>query len=197
MKILCKPMGAFQTNCYIVVLKGGEIIIDPGVGATSWVLENVKKPKAILNTHGHFDHTWSNAELKQKLKIPLYVPRDDVFMITEDISNRGLTPSKPDVEYLPDEELEIAGEKIKFWHFAGHTPGCSSIQIENVLFSGDFLFKDSIGRSDFPYSNTRDMKRSILKVLNFKDDLIVYPGHGESTTLKAEQKNLPKWLNYI
>jgi glyoxylase-like metal-dependent hydrolase (beta-lactamase superfamily II) len=190
-------MGYYGTNCYIVFLENGEIIIDPGIGAYDWVVKNVKNPKAILNTHGHFDHIWSNKKLKDFFNIPIYAPKDDVFMIEKDSFGFGLETTNVDVKVGIDEKINIADEEIIFWTFAGHTPGCSALQIKNLLFSGDFLFKDSIGRVDFPYSNRGDMKKSILKILDFKDDLVIYPGHGESTTLKQEQKNLIGWLNYL
>ena len=81
MTILKRPMGEYQTNCYIVRIEDKEIIIDPGMGATQWVMANVTNPIAILNTHGHFDHVWSNQELKEKLNIPLYTPKGDVFLL--------------------------------------------------------------------------------------------------------------------
>lgn len=197
LKILSKPMGSFGTNCYVVFLNDGEVIIDPGVDATKWVLENVKNPKAILNTHGHFDHIWSNKELKDILNIPIYAPKDDVFMIEEDIFDYGLNTSIVDVKVGIDEKVVVANKEITFWTFSGHTPGCSALQIEDLLFSGDFIFKGSIGRVDFPYSNANNMKKSILKVLKFKNDFIIYPGHGESTTLNKERENLAAWLNYL
>jgi len=64
MEIKIQPMGATQTNCYIVTVEGKDFIIDPGMGATKWVLDNVTNPVAILNTHGHFDHVWSNKEVQ-------------------------------------------------------------------------------------------------------------------------------------
>ncbi len=81
MKILVKPMGAYQTNCYIVKMGGVELIIDPGVGATDWVLKRVKNPVAILNTHGHFDHVWSNRDLKRRdLNPNLLAQRETAFI---------------------------------------------------------------------------------------------------------------------
>lgn len=197
MQIKSNPMGDYQTNCYIVTNGEEDIIIDPGVGATSWVKSSVKNPVAILNTHGHFDHVWSNKELSEMFKIPIYCPKDDVFMLKDDIFDKGLTSSKADIEVKPDEEFLLCGLSVKFWHFPGHTPGCSAIEIQNALFSGDFIFKRSIGRVDFPYSSPDDMKDSINKVLGFKDNLDVYPGHGEATTLKEEQATLPAWLRFI
>lgn len=197
MQINFKSMGSYQTNCYIIYLEEGELIIDPGMGATDWVIQNVKNPLAILNTHGHFDHVWSNHELQEKLKIPLYCPKDDVFMLQFDPYSLGLTPSVPDVEVDGDEVYRFGATQVKYWYFPGHTPGCSAIEIEDALFSGDFIFKNSIGRVDFPYSNPEDMKQSIHKFLRFEKDLTLYPGHGEFSSVQKEQKNLPAWLTII
>ncbi|MDR0579958.1 MAG: MBL fold metallo-hydrolase [Campylobacteraceae bacterium] len=197
MRILSKPMGTFQTNCYIIFLPKGEIIIDPGIDATKWVESKVITPLAILNTHGHFDHVWSNHKLQESLKIPLYAPKKDVFMLQNDTFGYGMPSSKPDFEVDGDQKFDIGGEIVEFLHFPGHTPGCSVIRIKDAIFSGDFIFKNSIGRTDFPYSSPEDMKKSILKFLEFRGDLKVYPGHGESTSVKAEQKNLPSWLEYL
>lgn len=197
MKIFYAPMGSYQTNCYIVATEKGELIIDPGMGATSWVKEHTKNPIAILNTHGHFDHVWSNAELQEALQVPLYCPKEDIFMLQNDPSGFGVVPSFADVEVEGDEVFEFDDIVVKYWHFPGHTPGCSAIEIRDSFFSGDFIFKNSIGRVDFPYSSPALMRESIKKFLEFEKDLKVYPGHGESTTVKKEQKTLPAWLNYI
>ncbi|MDR1614315.1 MAG: MBL fold metallo-hydrolase [Campylobacteraceae bacterium] len=196
-KTVSKPMGVLETNCYIIWLPEGEIIIDPGMDAAEWVIENVQNPIAIFNTHGHFDHVWSNCELQTKLKIPLYTPKPDIFMLLNDPFGYGMDSSVPDFEVKEDEKFEIGGTEVEFLHFPGHTPGCSAIKIDGALFSGDFIFKNSIGRTDFPYSSPKDMKKSILKFLKIKENLKIYPGHGESTTVKAEQKSLPFWLNYL
>jgi len=197
MKILKHPMGSYQTNCYIVRIDGKEIIIDPGVDATSWVMENVTHPIAILNTHGHFDHVWSNQELKEKLNIPLYTPKGDVFLLTNSTWMPDLPPSLPDVQVDGDQTYILEGIEVKFHHFPGHCPGCSMIEIGDVMFSGDFLFQNSIGRYDFPYSSADDMKKSLEKMKLMPEDKILYPGHGESTTLFHEQRNVNYWLNRL
>ncbi|MEA1917963.1 MAG: MBL fold metallo-hydrolase [Campylobacterota bacterium] len=194
MEIKVKPMGMYQTNCYIVTVDEKDIVVDPGVDATNWVLQNVSNPIAILNTHGHFDHVWSNAELQEKLNIPLYTPKDDAPMLIASDYFPELPPSVPDVLVEPDEEIDIQGIKVKFHHFAGHCPGCSMIEIGDVMFSGDFIFKDSVGRYDFPYSSQADMKNSLEKFLTLEKDYVLYPGHGGATTIKDEQKNTPLWL---
>lgn len=197
MQVKVQPMGPYQTNCYIVSIDGKELIIDPGVGAVSWVLKNVKNPIAILNTHGHFDHVWSNKELKEKLNLPIYIPKDDVFMLENDPFNQGTPSSKADKIVQRDEVVDIDGIKVKFWYFAGHTPGCSVIEIEDSWFSGDFLFEGSIGRWDFPYSDGKEMIKSLKKVSNFKGNFKIYPGHGGSTTLAREMKYVPYWIEQV
>ena len=197
MEIKIQPMGATQTNCYIVTIDGKDIIIDPGMNATKWVLDNVSNPVAILNTHGHFDHVWSNAEVKKALNLPIYCPKEDIFMLSSDPLGQGTPKSTADYVVVGDERLNIEGITVNFRHFPGHTPGCSIIEIEDVWFSGDFLFEQSIGRWDFPASNGEDMIKSIEKALKIEEDYTVYPGHGLSTTLKAEQRVLPYWIEQV
>ena len=197
MTIKSAPMGPYQTNCYIVTIDKKDLIIDPGVGATSWVSKNTTNPIAILNTHGHFDHVWSNQELKEKFNIPIYCPKGDCFMLQNDPFSQGTPKSNADIEVKGDMQFNIENIKVSFHHFAGHTPGCSAIEIQDSLFSGDFIFQGSIGRVDFPYSNPNDMKKSINKVLKWTKDLKIYPGHGNSTSLNIEKKSLKNWLNYI
>lgn len=191
------PMGEYQTNCYIVTIKNKSIIIDPGVDALSWIKQNAKNPIAILNTHGHFDHVWSNKETKEFFNIPIYCPKDDTFMLSDDPFSQGTPKSIADFKVTHDEIVTLLDEEIKFHFFPGHTPGCSAISIQNHLFSGDFIFKGSIGRVDFPYSNPNDMKESLKKVLSYDKDYYIYPGHGDSTLLSQEKSSLNSWLNYL
>lgn len=197
MNIKIHPMGVYQTNCYILTINDKDIIIDPGVDAFDWVKENVKNPIAILNTHGHFDHVWSNNEIKQYFNIPIYCPKDDIFMLEDDPFSQGTPKSKADFIIKPNETIVLEGTDIIFHHFPGHTPGCSAIQINNDLFSGDFIFQGSIGRVDFPYSNPEHMKESLTKVLQWKENFTIYPGHGNSTNLSDEKSSLKAWINYI
>ena len=194
MNLQRKAMGEYQTNCYIVTLEGKDFIIDPGVGATSWVLQNVTNPVAILNTHGHFDHVWSNAELQKELNIPLYTPKDDLGFLSDSSWRPDLPASKPDVLVEPNQTLTIDEVEVTFHHYAGHTPGCSMIEINNTLFSGDFLFLHSIGRSDFPYSSQDDMRKSLERFKKFERNLPIFPGHGESTSVVEEQKYSDYWI---
>ena len=197
MKIISYPMGEYATNCYVVSLKDGDIIIDPGVDATQWVLSHIKKPVAILNTHGHFDHIWSNAQLKELLKIPLYCPKADAFMLNSVPFKKMVPPSTADIEIEPNSTITLANTKVKFLHFPGHSPGCSVIQIDDVWFSGDFIFENSIGRWDFKYSSQIDMLHSLKKALNVQGNFKIYPGHGPSTTFVKEKKSIPYWIDIV
>jgi glyoxylase-like metal-dependent hydrolase (beta-lactamase superfamily II) len=198
MDVIFKPMGPYQTNCYIISDGEHSIIIDPGISATGWVMENAKNPIAILNTHGHFDHVWSNQTLKEYFKIPLYTPEDDIFMLTQQQFDMDVPPSHADVIVKRDESFELAGFKFTFHHFPGHTPGNSMIEFENCFFSGDFIFNGGIGRTDFPFSSPDDMKKSIQKFLaNFSENKTIYPGHNDATDVNSAKSMLPQWLLYL
>ena len=197
MQIKVQPMGEYQTNCYIATIDGKDFIIDPGVGATEWVMDNVTNPIAILNTHGHFDHVWSNAELQKKLNIPLYTPKGDVMLLTTSSWMPNLPPSTPDVEVEPNQEFDFDGVKVKFRHFPGHCPGNSTIEIGDAMFSGDFIFERSIGRTDFPYSSPDDMRASLERFKQLDYDKTLYPGHGGTTTIKQEQQYADYWIGNL
>ena len=236
--VLCKPFGEYQTNCYLALNsnKKEALIIDPGIGASSWVIETLKNaqctPLAILNTHGHFDHVWSNAELLEHFKgIPLLCPYEDAFMLEQDCFSTGLPSSIPTLlvgasagEQICKKTANIdnLGRQNSFTYgdftatficYPGHTPGCSVIILthENcknstktpsnvlskgskVMFSGDFIFNRSIGRSDFPYSSHQAMQASLERFLSPQEEMLILPGHGPQTSILQEQNNIPFWL---
>lgn len=198
MQIIAKPCGAYATNCYIIKCEKGDFIIDAGQGAAEFIQKNATNPKAILCTHGHFDHIWDCAVLQKAFKIPLYIHEKDAFMLADPFET-GHAHAKADFLVSDEREFEVAGVKFRFLHFAGHTPGCCMIELvgENVAFSGDFLFKGTIGRYDFPYSSANLMKQSLEKAMLIKENWRLLPGHGSETTLHAEQANLGYWLNAL
>ena len=112
-----KPMGDYQTNCFIVTIDNKDIIIDPGVDALSWIKQNVTNPIAILNTHGHFDHIWSNQQIKEHYNIPIYCPLDDAFMLQDDPFLKGTPKSEADFLIKSDETIILADTEIIFHHF--------------------------------------------------------------------------------
>ena len=197
MQIQFQPMGQYQTNCYIVTINGKDFIVDPGVGATDWVMAHAKNPVAILNTHGHFDHVWSNAELQKLLQIPIIIHKDDAFFLEKEQFGINMPKSKPDLLVKDEEPLTIEEESIRFLHFPGHTPGSCVIDFGEFWCTGDFIFRGSIGRVDFPYSDPNAMKESLKRFKALEFDKILYPGHGEPTTIKEEQRHIDYWLRAI
>ena len=203
MKILQQSFGVYQTHCYVVDLPQGQFIIDPGEDAHQWVIAHCQKPIAILNTHGHFDHIWDNAKLQEHFEdIPLICHKLDAFLFFIDVFSLGLTPSRPTLlveSYKASQTLTLGGVEVTFHHFPGHTPGCCMIEIDGHIFSGDFIFYRSIGRSDFAYSNPDDMRESLLRFESLQDiaAMPLYPGHGEQTIARDEQANVKFWLTRI
>ncbi|RDU71235.1 MBL fold metallo-hydrolase [Helicobacter aurati] len=200
MEIVKHPFGEYATNAYLLKFGDFEFVVDPGYGSTEWILSHSSNLQAILITHGHFDHIWDTALLHQKTHARIYCPKQDAFMLESDCFHLGLTPCKADT-YIENNEstisLSIKGVDVHYWHFPGHTPGCSMIEIENCFFSGDFIFHNSIGRCDFPYSDVDSMKHSLRRFLKIDRDLEIYPGHGKNTMVKAEQQRIPAWIRYL
>ncbi len=194
MQILKKAFGEYVTNCYILKGERGDLVIDPGQGSFDWVMQNTGKIAAVLNTHGHFDHVYDDAKL-QRAGAKIYIHEDDAFMLRVDPFETMPESIEADVLIKGQEQsLEIAGFNVKFSLFAGHTPGSCMIEVDGVIFSGDVIFKGSIGRWDFPFSSGAQMRESLHKILQIKGDFTLYPGHGPNTSLAAERQNLKYFL---
>lgn len=194
MQILKRAFGEYVTNCYIVKGEQGDLVIDPGQGSFDWVMQNTGKIAAVLNTHGHFDHVYDDAKL-QRMGAKIYIHESDAFMLRADPFETMPEPIEADVLIKGQEQsLEIAGFNVKFSLFAGHTPGSCMIEVDGVIFSGDVIFKGSIGRWDFPFSSGEQMRESLHKILQIKGDFTLYPGHGANTSLQAERQNLKYFL---
>jgi len=197
MQILKKAFGEYVTNCYILKGEQGDLVIDPGQGSFDWVMQNTGKIAAVLNTHGHFDHVYDDAKL-QRTGAKIYIHEEDAFMLRVDPF--GTMPESIEADVLikgQEQSLEIAGFNVKFSLFAGHTPGSCMIEAGGVIFSGDVIFKGSIGRWDFPFSSGAQMRESLHKILQIKGDFTLYPGHGPNTSLAVERQNLKYFLQFF
>jgi len=200
MKIKQLTVGMVQTNCYIAYHPETKeaFIVDPGAEGERLIYEIEKaqlQPKAILLTHGHFDHAGAAKELADHFQILVYAHEAEKETLEDpriNLNNMvdGLPNSFHADNYVKDEQiLEIAGYQIKVLFTPGHTVGgaCFYIESEAVLFSGDSLFCESIGRTDFPKGSSSQLVKSVKeKLFVLPVDTIVYPGHNEATTISHE-----------
>lgn len=197
MMIKAIPVGMYQANCYIVMDEETKecAILDPGADSSriEKVIEDLgAKPTIILLTHGHFDHVGSVEKIAERFKVPFYIDKKDEEMIEKKIDVFGKI-SKAN-GYLKDGEIIKLTKNLeaKCIETPGHTPGGMCFLIGDCLFTGDTLFKESIGRSDFQGGNSGDLISSInKKIVPLGDNIAIYPGHGPSSTIKHERQRNP------
>ena len=198
MEVLTIPVGPLGANSYVLSNGDEAIIIDAGDECEkilSILASKNLKPIAVLLTHGHFDHC-GGAKFFQDKNIPIYLHEDDIKLINGDghlASFCGLDFARfnPDFKIKDGDEIAFADKTIKVIHTPGHTDGSVCYLIDELVFSGDTLFYLSIGRTDFPSGNTSKMRLSLQKLFTMDENLTVYPGHGERTTIGFEKKNNP------
>jgi len=185
-------VGQMQENCYLVWDETTKevIIIDPGDDAdfiVSRVQSNELKPLAIIATHGHFDHTMAVLELKLLFNIPFYMSKDDVFLLEriESTSKHFVNfdpgpPPEIDFYLQNNSLLKIGDLEFKVMIIPGHTPGSTALYLKDAkaVFTGDLMFSDGVGRTDFSYSDKNELLNSIAKIKKLPSGTTAYPGHG-------------------
>lgn len=199
LKITKLSLGQMAANCYIIENGNHSIVVDPGAEGQKIIqyLESKElKVSNVLLTHGHFDHIGAIDLLKQKYHCHIYIHESDHDMVYNDQINLSAYYQplmiSTDVHRVKD-HLNIDDFNITFMNLPGHTKGSCFIIFDdyNVAFSGDVLFKNSIGRYDFPTSSLEDTKSTLKKIYQMDTDYRIYPGHGEDTTLFTEKRNNP------
>lgn len=204
MKIGHLLLGQVATNCYLAMNETTKemFIVDPADRAdriAQKVQEMGGTPVAVLLTHGHFDHIGAAQALKEKYEIPVYAMEQEAPVLASMQLNLsqmfGCPMTLQADELLRDgQKLTLAGMEITAFHTPGHTQGggCYYIPTEGVLFSGDTLFMESVGRSDFPTGSMSTLVRSIKeKLLVLPEETKVYPGHNYETTIGHEKRYNP------
>ncbi len=201
--MIIKPItgGMFESIAYLVGDKGRALLIDAGVSSNK-VLSiakdlNLTIEKIIL-THGHIDHIVELDSLVENTNAKVYIHIDDEMALTDARFNLSAftgiaTTFKCKHEVLRDGSIVQLGDlNFKVFHTPGHTAGSICLEVNNNLFSGDTLFKAGYGRVDLPNGNFEDIYKTIVdKLFLLPNDMIVYPGHGDSTTIGDENRTNP------
>ncbi len=212
MKIDCLIIGAYETNCYILHNEqaGDCVIIDAGLDAhrlISFLQQQKLNPVAVVLTHGHIDHIAAVPALREQFPaMKVYIHKLDAALLAEPLANlsamtgEDFNTENADCLLNDKDTIEPAGIKLKVLHTPGHTPGGISLYLQQppclavarqqrgVVFTGDALFEDSVGRTDFPGGNMEQLLDGIKeKLLTLPADTKVYPGHGPATTIAREK----------
>ena len=169
MKIKTVKVGILKTNCYILSIDDECLIIDPGAEAEKIINEiSGLKPIGVIVTHYHFDHIGALNDIKNKYHIPIY-----------------------DINNLEEKEYIIGKFKFEVIYTKGHHNTCITLYFKDdkKMFVGDFIFKDSIGRTDLEDADENEMMKSLNKIKKYPNDITIYSGHGEITNLGYEKEN--------
>lgn len=197
-------LGQLETNCYIVwdeETKQG-IVIDPaddGTGISEEIESKEIKLVGVVMTHGHFDHALGALDLKLIYHLPVYVSSKDKFILDRqeetakyflktELQIPNLIKIDKDLEEIT--EINFGESRLEVIKTPGHTPGsvCLYSSKQKLLFSGDTLFKDSRGRTDFKYGSTKKIYESLRKLMELPEETDVFSGHGEPTTIGREKE---------
>lgn len=192
MKIKTLVVGSLQTNCYLVCDGEEGVIIDPG-DDVEYIINTLRDldiiPKAILATHAHFDHVLAVSELKMTFSIPFLLGSADQALLTRTRQSTqhftGFDPGPSptaDGLLLPNQTIQIGNGDLKVLAAPGHTPGGVVFvnTSQKIAFVGDLLFADGgLGRTDFAYSNQKDLLSTIVKIRKKLRGYTLFPGHGE------------------
>jgi len=193
MKIITLPIGQLRANCYLIIDQESKncLIIDPGDEANfiaEKIIQEKLKPSAIIATHGHFDHTLAAKELQINFDIPFLINKRDQKILNSITRSANWWLKQKIVEVPPKinkfleegDKISFGKEYLKVTETPGHTSGgvCFYNSPAKILFSGDTIFKDGVGRTDFSYSSTPNLKNSLKKIKQQFKGFLIYPGHG-------------------
>lgn len=186
-------VGAYQTNCYILIENEHAIIIDPGKKEER-IIANIPSEitvDAICLTHGHFDHIGAVDKLHEYYHCPIYLDSDDEVLVKHCKYNQMDSYSGSinyDTTCYTFPITKINNFELEVIKASGHTEGSCLLIYQNLMFAGDVIFKRSVGRTDLFMGNESKMRQSLKMIKQLDPNLLIYPGHGEITTLADELK---------
>ena len=200
-------VGPLRANCFVVTNGSSDAVIIDAGGTDrvfmNYLEENKIIVRAILLTHGHFDHIFGAKELKEKFGAEIYIHDYDYELTSSTekslaywVDEEFFTPFSADKTFLSDDIISVAGMDFKVMHCPGHTRGSSCFIINDNIFTGDALFCGSIGRSDVYGSDPVIQKAALKQFCELSGDYNLYCGHGEKTKLSVEMKTNPYLLDF-
>ena len=194
MDIIRTPQGLYKTNCYILKENGYALIIDPGFHGQRIMkeLQDVT-PVGIVLTHGHADHICAVDTLVESYHIPVYMHAKDEELLL--VKRRMPSGYKERFTYpyvaLEEGPLQIEPFSLHVWEVPGHSAGSVCIGYKHILFTGDTLFKGTIGKVNTYNGDSKAMEKTLQKIMTLDPSYVIYPGHGSSTTLRYELATNP------
>ncbi|MDD3999557.1 MAG: MBL fold metallo-hydrolase [Bacilli bacterium] len=208
LKLQCYKSKFLGANLYLLENCEGQIVIDPCVDYEVVFKDRNANLQAIIITHCHFDHLFKLSSYLENSLCPVYLHQKGIEKLDNPDKNGSRLINSELRFYLPverifeinsDLEVSLLGKEFHFLETPGHSSCSLSILVEDLLFTGDTLFKGSIGRCDLESSNSKEMKASLNKLMALDGNLQVFPGHLEMTTLEYEKSNNPflKGRNYV
>ena len=193
------PLGDYRTNCYIITdaSSGETAVVDPGEYSPALrkalLSRGVTRLKYILLTHGHFDHICGVYALKENFGGEVLIHADDriclestEWSLCDSVEGYSQTVMSPDREISEGDVISLGETGLSVMHTPGHTRGGVCYMGDGKMFTGDTLFKVGIGRTDLPGGHLRTLVNSLRRIGSLNEDYVIYPGHGESTTLSYE-----------